>query len=487
MRPPQAFAEGLVAEGLAAQGPGAGLGGHDRWLFYALLVLLVWAPLPLGSNRPWARALLEVGVFTLTACWLVQALGGRVWLTDALVKARWAMLFIGVWLGVGLLQLVPLPIGWLQVLSPAAAGHWQDSALAWGTPAPGWAPASLDPNASLEMWRLGAALALLWLLPLVLVRSRRRLRLLAWTLVLAALAQATLASLLALRGTPWLFIEGSVRAHGTFANPNHLAGYLEMSIALGLGLLIADLSDWTPDAGWRRRLRGWVKTLLGRKAQLRIYLAVLVVALVLTASRMGNIAFFASLGVAAALGLAAYRNSRRPVLVLLLSLLVVDLLILGSWFGLDRLRDRLTQTVLTEDARFEVGVRGAAYFADFPLLGSGGGSFSAVYPIYREPDSVPLHFEHADNDLLELSLEYGLLGMIPLTLFVVLCLLAAIRVLQQRKDPLCRGMALASLMGVTAILIHSAADANLHIPANAALFMVLLAMPWVALTLGSDP
>ena len=42
-------------------------------------------------------------------------------------------------------------------------------------------------------------------------------------------------------------------------------------------------------------------------------------------------------------------------------------------------------------------------------------------------------------------------------------------------------MAFASLMGVMAILIHSTADFNLHIPANAALFVVLLALPWLGL------
>jgi hypothetical protein len=36
-------------------------------------------------------------------------------------------------------------------------------------------------------------------------------------------------------------------------------------------------------------------------------------------------------------------------------------------------------------------------------------------------------------------------------------------------------------MGVTAILIHSWTDFNLQIPANAALFMVLLALGWISL------
>jgi len=463
-------------------------GSSDRWLFYALLVLLVWAPLPLGSNRPWARALLEVAIFALAGAWLWRAVGARVCHSSAAAKARFVLIALGLWLGFGLLQLLPLPLRWLEVLSPAAARQWSATALAMGdAAAPGYAPLSMDPQGSLVAWRLGLALSALFVLVLLLVRSRRRLRLLAGTLVLAAVAQAMLASLLALAGTSWLFMDAGVRAHGTFANPNHLAGYLEMTIALGIGLLIADLSAAGEVSNWRKRLRAWVRTLLGRKARLRIYLAILVIALVMTASRMGNSAFFISLGLAGVIGVLSFRRAPRPVLILLVSLVMVDLLLLGSWFGLDRVRERLEQTVLTQDARYHVGVSAATYLSDYRWFGSGGGSFPVVYPAYRDAESIPLHFAHADNDLLEFQLEYGVLGVVPLVAVVLLSLGAALRVLFSRADALCRGMAFASLMGITALLIHSAADANLHIPANAALFMVLLALPWLGLTLGRDP
>jgi hypothetical protein len=44
-----------------------------------------------------------------------------------------------------------------------------------------------------------------------------------------------------------------------------------------------------------------------------------------------------------------------------------------------------------------------------------------------------------------------------------------------------RGISFACIMGVTSILIHSWVDFNLQIPANAALFMVLLALGWISL------
>jgi hypothetical protein len=50
-----------------------------------------------------------------------------------------------------------------------------------------------------------------------------------------------------------------------------------------------------------------------------------------------------------------------------------------------------------------------------------------------------------------------------------------------------RGMSFACIMGVVAILIHSWVDFNLQIPANAALFVVLLALGWISLFLDRQP
>ena len=86
-------------------------------------------------------------------------------------------------------------------------------------------------------------------------------------------------------------------ATGTFVNRNHLAGYLEMALAIGLGLMLmagkgkpAELSG-----RWRGRVRSILRLLLSQKAILRLMLVAMVVGLILTRSRMGNTAFFNSL------------------------------------------------------------------------------------------------------------------------------------------------------------------------------------------------
>ncbi len=62
---------------------------------------------------------------------------------------------------------------------------------------------------------------------------------------------------------------------------------------------------------------------------------------------------------------------------------------------------------------------------------------------------------------------------------VLASLWAAIRAQLTRRDRLLQGMGFAATMGIIALLIHSAVDFNLQIPANAAMFVILMALAWV--------
>ena len=119
---------------------------------------------------------------------------------------------------------------------------------------------------------------------------------------------------------------------------------------------------------------------------------------------------------------------------------------------------------------------------DFPVLGSGPGTFYVAFPKYR-PETIPVFYDYAHNDYVQIAAETGLVGLSLLGLVVVLSLGAAVRAQWVRRDPLMRGMAFASIMGTTALLIHSWVDFNLQIPANALLFMVVLALGWISLHL----
>jgi O-antigen ligase len=343
---------------------------------------------------------------------------------------------------------------------------------------------SIDAHASWVSFFKSLAYSATFFLLLALVNRRARMLFLVRVLVYTAVLHAIYAVLMHLADVneDWfgMAMTHGANASGTYANRNHFAGYLEMSLALGIGLLIADLSDRRADT-WKKFVRLTIDWILSPKMVLRLALCILVIALTTTHSRMGNTAFFSSLLIAGAIGIVLSRHATRNTVFLLASLIAIDLFIVGSWFGVEKLAQRIQETT-TQDVREREDP--AAYtiplIRDYPVFGSGPGTFYVAFPRYR-PEKVVNFYDYTHNDYAQLAAESGLLGFGLMGAFVVMALGAALLAQWRRRDPLMRGLSFACVMGVTSILIHSWVDFNLQIPANAMLFMVLLSLGWICL------
>lgn len=300
-------------------------------------------------------------------------------------------------------------------------------------------------------------------------------------MVFSGTFQAAYGSLMVLSGLEYgFFVEkyvGKGIATGTFVSRNQFAGYLNMCLAAGTGLLLSQLARDSA-ANWKDRLRRWLALLLSPKIRLRIYLAVMVVALVLTRARMGNIAFFTALGLAGAVALYAGRRFSWRMVVFLVSLFLVDMLILSRWFGLDKLVERLAETDQGIEGRVWSNQYTLDYLREFPLTGSGGGSFYGVFPNFQAP-SLKGFYLHAHNDYLEFAVELGIPALLALTIFVVLALYSAWRVQRDRRTSLYRGAGFAVMMTIFWAAIHSTTDFNLQSPANALTFVCILALAFI--------
>jgi O-antigen ligase len=106
-------------------------------------------------------------------------------------------------------------------------------------------------------------------------------------------------------------------------------------------------------------------------------------------------------------------------------------------------------------------------------LGWGAGTYESVYPPFRSYTSAFV-VDHAHNDYLEAMVETGIIGFTMVLLFIALLYRTAWRSLSSRTWSR-TGSRAAALVGCTGLLIHSFTDFNMHIPANAALFLVLAA------------
>ena len=445
---------------------------RDLGLFSLLVLLLLWLPLPYGSNTVWATTLLEILVFLLTMGWLVAYARRRTRPTPAFRAARGVLLLWLLWTLFIIIQLIPLPVEWLALLSPTAhARHQQVAALFQQMP--DYLPLSLDPGATLGRLMTTVAYGLLFCLTLLLVNSRTRLKFLAMALLTSGLAQA-------LYGLIELYSGWHYQVNGSFVNYNHLAGYLGLTMALGIGLLLADLESWEDLVTWRQRLRQGLSVLFSLKILVRSFLVVMVIALVMTRSRMGNTAFFTSMMLCGLVYLLCKRREvGKPALWLFISLLIVDVWVVSAWFGLDQLVERLRTTDLAAESRDEVIRDAGSMLADYRLLGSGLGSYYAVFPYYRGSD-VQGFYDHAHNDYAEFISESGLIGAVILGMMVLTAGWTAFQAIRTRRDRLLAAMGFSSLMAMVTIAIHSTTDFNLQIPANAATLMVIMALAWVA-------
>jgi len=430
----------------------------DSALFYGLLLYILILPLPFGGDWPWAMGMYQVCVFLLTIAWLSLYLRGQVIGSRPLRKAKWALVFFGLW---------------LLYLSYQA-----------GIPATGFHGfVTVAPYLSQSAWLMSLAYALTFFLVLALATTRRRIIQLCTVIIIGGLFQAMYGSLMTLSGLEYsFFVEKTTYrgvATGTFYNRNHYAAWLVMCLAVGIGLMIARL-DTSEAINVKDSIRKWLLLLLSPKLRLRLYLVIMVIALVLTHSRMGNAAFFASLLIAGVIGLALSRQAGRGTVILLTSLIVIDIFIVGAWFGIDKVADRLERTSVETEVRIDVNRVASVLWQDNLLTGTGISTFPMVFPRYRDADTGSGFYREAHNDYLQFAVETGVIGMVLLALIVVPSLVIALLAQYQRRDPLMRGVSFAAIMGITAMLIHATVEFNFQIPPNASLFVILLALAWIA-------
>ena len=109
---------------------------------------------------------------------------------------------------------------------------------------------------------------------------------------------------------------------------------------------------------------------------------------------------------------------------------------------------------------------------DYPLLGTGPGTFPVAFTPYR-PAGLNARYLQAHNDYLHFISETGVLTAGVILWLIVAAFWSGIRKIMTTDSRLTLGITLGSLTGIVAIIVHSVSDFNLHLMANAILFTVL--------------
>ena len=261
------------------------------------------------------------------------------------------------------------------------------------------------------------------------------------------------------------------RGGGTYICPNHLAGFLEMV----LGMLISRIVflSFSKHSIKQSALKNIII----------IYAAIVsIMGLVATLSRGGWIALAVGLLLLLIWGGWEWHKLWPRLAVAVAGLGLLALLL----YKVEPVRNYIFLTLKGGQGNgaislYDPSLGGRTFLAkttlamirERPFFGTGAGTWEWFYPQYRPPKSPPSP-EYPHNDLLNLISDYGFVGLI-LVLAALTCfyrhviLLTTGNISSEQKS-----MAIGSAISVTSILIHSLFDFNLHILANALLFVSLM-------------
>lgn len=104
---------------------------------------------------------------------------------------------------------------------------------------------------------------------------------------------------------------------------------------------------------------------------------------------------------------------------------------------------------------------------DFFPLGTGIGSFPAIYYRYASMSLGRYYDIRAHNDYLEWLLEGGLVGAVILLAWILLYLIRWYQVWANKQDSSLYYAQLGAAIGLFLVLLHGLVDIGAHIPANA--------------------
>ncbi len=446
-----------------------------------LLALLIFSPLPAASVERWSITVIELGAIALTLLYLF--VGRTPNLNDQLKpKLKWPMLiFSALFLFIGA-QMVPLPRLILQTISPASLSLRKLFIPNFSDTSP--VPLSLVPSQTL---RTGLELLSYFLIGFLVVKTvtrGRQIRKFILGLILMGTFEAFYGFFELYRSHPHILFYKKVfsldSVTGTFVNRNHFSGYLEMILPLALGLVISRINLFSmPGKKWKDRIAQMAAQ--GFAVNVFVVLSILVMALAIFRSNSRSGVFllvftfflFFTLTVYS-FGVAKYRQIWIKTF---LKVTIVLVTLIALYVGVDSTVRRFSRDNLLQDGRPKYWADVLNVIGDFPLLGSGLGTFPSVFSAY-DYTGLDGPLVHAHNDYLENFSELGLVGFTLLMAGLIFIAVDAFKTWAKRKNPEIKGLGLGLIVAVAVMAFHSITDFNLHIPANILLFTVVLSLAW---------
>jgi O-antigen ligase len=450
-----------------------------RFIEIGLIALVVFSPLPAASVVPWALLVLQIGVLVLILAFLLlrekPSIDPR--LSKLLKNVKY--IFAGFFLFIAL-QILPLPLFIVRLISPGTVRFKEQFIHQFQN-----LKFTSISTAPFQTFREGLEILTYVLLGFLILRTMtRRIQLHRIFLVLVSLGffEAFYGIFELYRTNPRiLFFEKTVNKRmltGTFINQNHLAGYLCALIPVVLGLLIARV-DFAALA--RRNLRDKIiyfsEQGFAAYVIYTVLLFVMALGVLLSRSRAGLFLVAIAFLVTFLLGFMNVGGGDRfhPHLKKVLQIIFLGIIVVFLYSGVEATLQKFSSESITHETRTQYWGNTVEIIRDFPLTGSGLGSYSWVYPAYEE-HLIHGNLAHAHNDYLEYFSELGLIGFGLLLAGILYIVVKSFTLWKKRRNPQIKGLVLGGLVSVIVMAVNAIMEFVLHIPANMVLFTVMIAL-----------
>jgi O-antigen ligase len=418
-------------------------------LEFLLVFLIVFSCLAHGG----------VTAFPLTIIELVSGLIVFIWLLVMVYKKSLVFIKTGLFIPAALFlsliifQLIPLPLNFIGILSGDTARIYENFYPAARSST--LFPMSIYRNATIaELLKFSAYIGIFFFI-INKITTKKQVDILINTIICLGVF-ISIIGIIQKYTNQWSGIQDP--SFGPFANRNNFAGYINMALPLCFGYFLAEIP-------------------VGKRVIYGFFAVIMSSAVFLSLSRGGILVCIGSL--LFLLFFSRLKDSLRKRTLIISFWVTLAICSFALFTNTKFVFDRLS-TLLRKETLVIFG-HGYSWWdilricKDFPLLGTGLGTFGSISPMYKTTLKQVL-FTYAHNDYLQMLSEVGLAGSAIIILFFVFYFKAVLRAWMKRHDSYVVCLSLGGIASVFGVLLYSILDFNLHIPANALLFFIILGL-----------
>jgi O-antigen ligase len=394
-------------------------------ILFSVAGVLMFCPVAFGAVNAWGHFILQASATVLLLIWALDQM------RSTRVNIRWNPVFS---------PMIAFAALMCTQLLPGISAYW---------------------HATFSQLLLYVSYGILCFLLTQTLTSSREVRTLGTALALYGSTVALFAVLQSLSSPTQLYWLLTPRfggwIYGPYVNHNHYAGLMEILIPVPLVFAFSRFG------GQRER---WIAASAA---------AFMAATIFLSGSRGGIIAFTVEIAIFLIL---VFRERQNQNIAVLLGVFLLVGITMIAWTGGHEVKARIAtfagnqHSDLATDMRLQIDRDTLRMFRHRPLLGWGQGTFADVYPQFRSfyTDSL---VNAAHNDFLQVLAETGIVGFGIMLWLLVTTLRNALRKSAKWSSNFNGAVAVAALLGISGILVHSLVDFNMQIPANATLFYSL--------------